>query len=381
MEVQPRARSSPVNEGALGGRRATLVSLHPMGPGRAASTHLSGIARGLEELGWRVCFTGVRSHSASEPMWRRAIGWLTTQLRASLLLMRGGVLYLRSHPAALPLVVVARWRRIPIVVEVNGPDDDYFAAWPQLRRVPWMVAWPVKHQLRSATAIIAVTEGLASWATELSGERPVTVIPNAVDASRFASPRRPPSDSDPYVVFVGALAPWQGVGDLLAAAGTSAWPREVQLHIAGDGSEAPSVQSAAERHPGRIKWLGHVHPDRVPELLADAVAAAVLSRDRRGTGVSPIKLYEAMAAGLPVIVADVPGAADTVREARCGLVVPVGDPGAIANAVRQLATNPEHALAMGRRGQAAVIDRHTWTERAAATETVLRGVGGGGRRL
>jgi glycosyltransferase involved in cell wall biosynthesis len=75
----------------------------------------------------------------------------------------------------------------------------------------------------------------------------------------------------------------------------------------------------------------------------------------------PTKVFEYMAAGIPVIVSDaVPLSAKIVRERQCGLVVDPRDENAVADAIRFIAEHPEDAQAMGERGRAAALEQYQW---------------------
>ena len=117
----------------------------------------------------------------------------------------------------------------------------------------------------------------------------------------------------------------------------------------------------------RLHVLAPVAPD---EVIAYAASADI--------GVSPIvpsclnyryslpnKLFQYMAAGIPVVASDLPQVREVVEGARCGLVVDTTRPEAIADAIERLAGDPRASRAMGRRGRAAVEDRYNWSGRAA----------------
>lgn len=332
--------------------------------GQGSHAHVHGIVNGLTRLGWQVTLWQPAVDARRRGLLARMGGFLQVQRRLVLAPSPPDVIYVRMHPAALPAVRWARRRGLRVVVEVNGGSDDWLLAWPSLRRVAWLLRLALRAELRAADAVIAVTDGLAAWVrAEAGSQLPVSVVPNGVDVDRFT----PDADGGPdrlpprYAVFVGALAPWQGLHDLVAARRHPEWPDGVALVVAGDGALRALVDQSD------VVWLGAVPFAQVPGLLTRSIAALVPSRDRTGTGVAPIKLFEAMGCGVPVVAADV---ADTNRYATGPLVRP-GDVGGWARAVAMLAADRDAAAAAGRRGRQAAVAQHSWDARAAATHRVL----------
>ena len=130
---------------------------------------------------------------------------------------------------------------------------------------------------------------------------------------------------------------------------------QARLLLIGTGADAPALRDwlAAEGGGRRIGVLRVDEYVLDRDRLADYVRSAdlaVLSSRREGFPVAPV---EAMAEGLPVVVTDVPGARDILPEgARSGgLVVPVGDPGALASAIRSLIDDPDRRRALGERAR------------------------------
>jgi glycosyltransferase involved in cell wall biosynthesis len=124
-----------------------------------------------------------------------------------------------------------------------------------------------------------------------------------------------------------------------------------------------------------VRWLGYRPYEQIPGLIAGAIAGLIPMTNplgRSSTGMNPLKLFETLACGIPVIVSDLPGQADLVREGRCGLVVPGSDPAALARAVAQLAANRDEAREMGQRGAVLVRAAHSWRARALEIDKVLR---------
>ncbi len=91
-------------------------------------------------------------------------------------------------------------------------------------------------------------------------------------------------------------------------------------------------------------------------MLASADIALVPLKERL-FGAVPSKLYEAMGAGLPVVLMTGGEAENILTEAGAGVVVPPGDVEALAAAIRRLANDPEERRAMGARGRAAAVAR------------------------
>jgi glycosyltransferase involved in cell wall biosynthesis len=348
-----------------------------MREGQASFTHVKGIVDGLRSLGWkvRVVEPGYRDEPGA---YRRLIALGRTQLEALRSLGDCDLVYLRWHWASLPFVAVAKGRGKKLVFEVNGTDDDFLTAWPAARRLSGILVGAARWQLRRADGLVTVTTGLAAWARRISGGKKVAVIPNAADIGLFAPLRDRTSawpDLGRYVAFVGALAPWQGVDTMLKSAAEPAWPAGVSLVVVGDGARRVACEAASAA--GTVRYLGPLPHVQIPELLAHAVASISVQTPTSGrgeVGCSPIKIFEGLAVGRPVIVSDLPGVSDVVTDEGCGLVVPPGDPAALAQAVATLATDDRRASEMGRRARRAAVRDHSWEARARATSRFLEEV-------
>jgi glycosyltransferase involved in cell wall biosynthesis len=186
------------------------------------------------------------------------------------------------------------------------------------------------------------------------------------------SAKRVGSEPRPYAVFVGALASWQGIDTVLDAVDGADWPPGVDLVVAGDGVERERVAVAALDNP-HIRWLGSIPYMEAPALVSGSLVALVPMADvpRSNYGLSPLKLFEAMACGVPVVASDLPGLADIVRVHDCGITFPAGDPGALARSVAELSQDPARVREMGLRARAAAAALYSWDARAGQTEQVL----------
>jgi glycosyltransferase involved in cell wall biosynthesis len=167
------------------------------------------------------------------------------------------------------------------------------------------------------------------------------VIRNAIDVR--AAPRSSPEAGRPRLVFVGRLKYPKDAGTLLEAAALLG-DREFELAIVGDGPERPAL-AAAVSDP-RIRFEGT--REDVPAVLAGS-AVFVLSSRSEGL---PISVLEAMAAGLPVVASDVGGLREQVLDGVTGLLVPAGDPQALAAALARLVDDPGLRRRLGDAGRA-----------------------------
>jgi glycosyltransferase involved in cell wall biosynthesis len=93
----------------------------------------------------------------------------------------------------------------------------------------------------------------------------------------------------------------------------------------------------------------------------------------RETMFSPLKLYESMACGVPVVASDVVGISEVVSEWRCGVLFTAGDARAIAEATARIVASPVEASEMGRRGREAAVARFCWQARAEQRARVIEG--------
>jgi glycosyltransferase involved in cell wall biosynthesis len=378
-------------KGSVQSRRLDYICMQPTRQGQASYAHVNEIVAGLRRRGWDV-----RLIEPSHPRPGRADGvrrvlaaastqftyWIKCGFRPA------RFVYIRSHFLNLPTAILARMSGSIVIQEVNGPSSDTYDAWPQLRPLHGVLSLISRSQIRMADAVVVVTPGLEGYVRERSGRRDgYHVIGNGANVVMFQPadlapreirrPRRSvatPATADParYVVFVGALASWQGVDTMLEALRSPAWPPDVDLVIAGDGVERAKVQAAAQSDR-RIRWLGTVPYRDSPGLISKSLAALIPKADGPSArfGLSPLKFYEAMACGVPRVVSDLPGLGDIVRAHECGITVPAGDPEALATAVAELAADSGRASEMGSNGRAAAVKLFSWDARAGQTERVL----------
>jgi glycosyltransferase involved in cell wall biosynthesis len=143
---------------------------------------------------------------------------------------------------------------------------------------------------------------------------------------------------------------------------------DLHLVIAGDGETRATLQRETSDLGSRVRFLGWVGSDDLPELYA-ALDIAALSSWVEGT---PVALIEASAAGLPVVATDVGGVRDVVADGESGWLVSAKDVDALRERVARLVDEPGLARRMGSRGRELVRDRFGLDRMIRSTDAVYR---------
>jgi len=366
--------------------RIAYLAVEAPRQGHATYAHVHEIVGGLRRRGIRVDLFQPRyaSRAARPGLVRRWLEQLRIQLALFARWRRYDAVYVRAHYSAFPTTLLARITGRSVIEELNGPSADVFIAHPWTRRIGFLLRWLYRTQLAWADGVITVTPLLRSWVEQHIGRRDVDVIPNAANLELFSPSRQARAMlPEKFVVFFGALTPWQGLQTLIAAFDHLDWPASVDLVIVGDGQLRELVAATAARQP-RLHLIDRVPYEEVGSIVAHAIAGLVPKNgrgNRHETGLFPVKLFEILACSVPAVVTDFPGQADLVRQHDCGIVVPPEDPPALARAVATLAGSPSQSRLMGLRGHEAIVAEHSWSHRAADTARVLERVAGKRRSM
>jgi glycosyltransferase involved in cell wall biosynthesis len=161
--------------------------------------------------------------------------------------------------------------------------------------------------------------------------------------------------------LVGAL------GDL-ARRGT-----EAHLLIVGDGPERGAIEARVrgEGLSAATTFTGAVDHSAIPAWLAAMDIAVAPYAPAECFYFSPLKLYEYLAAGRPVVAADVGPLAAAICHGETGRLYRAGNSGALADALATLIADPAAAAGLGEAGQAFVRRHHTWDGNARAVEAMV----------
>jgi glycosyltransferase involved in cell wall biosynthesis len=174
------------------------------------------------------------------------------------------------------------------------------------------------------------------------------------------------------VGFVGSLKPWHGLPALVEAFALLHRRHAVaRLLIVGEGPERSRLLEDLSRRglSREARLTGAVPPDEVPRHLAGMDAAVAPYCGRCPFYFSPLKVYEHMAASLPVVASRLGQLGGLIRHDVNGLLCPPGDAPALADGLAQLRAAPGLRRRLGEAARATVLRQHTW---AAVADGILR---------
>lgn len=212
---------------------------------------------------------------------------------------------------------------------------------------------------RAAQLVVADTAANAQFYVERLGVAPQRVRVCLVGADdRLFQPRKPPQAEEPFhALFVGKLIPLHGVETILAAAYRAP---EIQFRIVGSGQLEHTLATAPE-NVSCVPWLEY---ESLPAAFQRAgCALGVFGTSEKATRVIPNKAYQALACGTALVTADTPAARELLTSGENALLVPAGDPEALADTVQRLAGDPGLRRRIGAGGRATYV--------AQASEEVL----------
>lgn len=308
---------------------------------------------------------GVRIFALPRPKsrWQRwtAVMWRvyrhTSQLHAEL--------YHFHDPELIPLGMWLTLQGKAVIYDAHEDLPNTFAYKHYIppfarKTLAWFAGQMENIAARRFTAVVAATPTIAQ---RFSAQNVHTVlVRNFPLLAELALEKDPPwNNRPPLVVYVGTMAPERGFREAMAAISLVPQCLNARLAFAGPVTSEMRQEIGGLEGSDRTDLLGLLGRTEVASLLARArVGLVPLHRMPNFLNALPIKLFEYMSAGVPVVASDFPLWRKIIEDDRCGLLVDPHDSKGMAHAIEYLLTNPEEAQQMGARGRAAIERRYNW---------------------
>jgi glycosyltransferase involved in cell wall biosynthesis len=283
----------------------------------------------------------------------------------------------RDLPMAPAAIAVARLLGTPCVLDMAESYPEMLRcirqfegfAWRNLLlRSPALAGAVERAVLRRVDRVLVMVEESRDRLLRLGVDpQRIEIVSNTpvLKRSRAAEERAaPPLDRGLRVVYLGILNPSRGLDTVLGA--VERYARRggrISLTVIGTGKDEPELRNAVA-HKGLqelVEFTGWIDNQQALARVRDS-DVGIVPHHRCGHWDStiPNKLFDYMAAGMPVIVSDARPAARIVEESGAGIVYPDGDEEALAEAFRSL-EDPKRRSEMGRRGRCAVEEKYNWS--------------------
>jgi glycosyltransferase involved in cell wall biosynthesis len=238
--------------------------------------------------------------------------------------------------------------------------------------------------------VFAITAGIAEELVR-RGIDPgkISLLPNGVEAEAFSPMEKDAAlrsryglePSDFVLVYCGSLTLYEGLDDLIEAVvllcegGIAA-----RLLIVGDGPARLELESLAERRrlADAVSFVGSVDPADVRPYWSLADAVALPRKPLKVCEiVSPLKPFEAMAMGKPVVLSDLPVLAEIVKDGETGRLCEPASPQHLASILEELARDPALRARLGAAGREWVLAHRTWGANVSGVEATFAALAGG----
>jgi glycosyltransferase involved in cell wall biosynthesis len=394
-------RAAPVALSGYGEPEIAYLIPSPanLGSGGGAISHIRGFLYGVRAAGitCRV-FTGTAlaqdafSNEVVPARSRTYFFWGAVMLSYNFVFARGvqnylamnrpHFLYQRHLAFSIAGALLSRRLRVPLILEYNGSEvwiSDHWDPNPMRR---W-IGLCEEVTLRSAARILVVSEALRETLLRrgIQADR-IRVNPNAVDSDYFYPGRgrergRQQLNAEPDEVligFVGSFSLWHGIEVLQRAIArllSNGSPCRLRFVLMGDGLLHAEMRSALAEYEksGEVIFTGPLLRHQVAEYL-DAcdvlVSPHVPMPDGSRFFGSPTKLFEYMAMGKGIVASRLEQLAEVLEHDRTALLVTPGDVDELAEAILDLAVNPEKRGALGAAARRAAVERHSWSRNVSS---------------
>jgi glycosyltransferase involved in cell wall biosynthesis len=292
--------------------------------------------------------------------WKRP--WVNGRAAVALARSTGPDVVHFHDPELIPLALMLKSQGCTVIYDVHEdvPADIYSKTWipsllhPIVARGAEMVE---RTTARRFDAIVAATPAIADRLRQYGAR--VSVVRNSVRLDEFVEPTAE-TKRRRQAVYIGRTSFDRGLAEMVEACGT------VQLPLVLAGGIGTKEAAWLRKTSSDVQYMGKLGRSEIAALLNESlIGLSLLLPEPNYLHSLPTKLFEYMAAGLPVITSDLPKSKEIVQAAGCGFSVSLDNPKALTDKLSILLSNPGHAIELGLAGRAAVSRDYNWEHDAA----------------
>lgn len=261
---------------------------------------------------------------------------------------------------------LAKSKNIPSVLEVNSPLIDEQKKYRELFN-PEMAEWSAYRTFNAAKEIVAVSDGVSAYLSRFScTKNKINVISNGVNPSIFdynSKTSKLISNEIFTIGFVGTLKPWHGLSILVEAFEyVHKKNPKTRLQIVGDGPETKNLKQDLQNRNllDSTQFTGLVSHSEIPSILNSMDVAVAPYPKMENFYFSPLKVFEYMAAGLPVVASNIGQLSDLITNEVNGFLYAPGNSRELSNILLKLSKKPNLCKKIGQEAKNQILQNHTW---------------------
>lgn len=382
--------------------RILYITLENLSLHKGSVVHINEVVKGLQKLGHQICLIGYSSGQFEGvadflnlykfPWMKRQSYFLSSIFLFCYLLKilpRYDIIYARDYHTVLIALLPRMIFKKRMIYEINGLANEELKMRKGLvlsRIFSFLVYWAEGVATKYSDKVIAVTPQIALYLEDhfVCSAGKIEVISNGVNMEIFypiknrnmvLSKREKLGigQEETVLAFVGNLAPWQGVEDLIRVAPLLLeYMKNIRFLIVGDGILKKDFEAEVKRLQLSYYFIftGMVSYNEIPLYINISDVCVVLKR-RLISGYSPIKLYEYMACGKPIVATRV-GGFEFIEKEGIGQLIEPGDIVNLREVLRDFLGNPHKRIVMGLKSQKIAKEGFSWDSRVNSIEKILK---------
>jgi len=302
------------------------------------------------------------------------------------LTFKADIIYCRgvSRTAIIPICKLLNFK---VVIEINGIIEDELKERNYNKYIISLVKSINKMNCRLADRIIVVTGGLKKRliADFNINKNKIFVVNNGANINMFQ-----PLDknycrkmlnltNDFYVGFVGSFQPWHGIDKLIFAASflKQSGYKRIKFLLVGNGNLTDKQRLIHLIKKMAVEeffiFAGEIEYSKVPIYINsfDICVAPFTSVRNNSIGLSPLKVFEYLSCGKPVIISKINEISEIIQKNNCGYIFNPDDTNDLVNRIIYAYNEKEKLNRFGRNGRALVVNQYSWNENAGKIQTIL----------